>query len=413
MATIQRSYTKVANKLISYAEKRSEVTNGVNCPPEYAKSQFKATRELWGKNDGIQAHHVIQSFSPGEVTAKKANEIGQQLAQKIADGHEAVVYTHTDKDHIHNHIVINSVNFENGYKYHAHGSDELYKIREASDEICKENELSVIKINKEKSVHLSNAQYRAMEKGISRQGMLINSIKHARGIATSKDDYINEMQQLGYDVQWSDKRKRITYIDKEYQQLNDERKLEGKKGVRFKFSEKGLMKYGLSKHELSKEGLEHEFRENARPEQTTRVAESNQEREYTDLSNINDDQAGRSVGIDDQIEGNRGVSVNISEGEHEQRDSNNKRTGKDQRNESTSSRTDEIDFAKIDQQLAERKRGLHEAHRQKHADSSEYDTKFRTGINEKQNLDREGIERNQRRQPNEPKRIEHDEPELS
>lgn len=119
MATIQRSTTKVANKLLSYAEKRAEVLEGVNCPAEYAKAQMKATRELWGKNDGVQAHHVIQSFKPNELQPKQANEIGQQLAERFAKGHEAVVYTHTDKDHIHNHIVVNAVNVEDGKKYNA------------------------------------------------------------------------------------------------------------------------------------------------------------------------------------------------------------------------------------------------------------------------------------------------------
>ncbi|MFZ3591841.1 relaxase/mobilization nuclease domain-containing protein [Bacillus sp. DJP31] len=116
MATIKLGNTKVANKLISYAEKRAEERSGVDCSPEYAKAQFKATRELRGKNTGIQAHHVIQSFKPGEVDQAQANEIGKDLALKVAPGHEVVVYTHTDKEHIHNHIVINSVNYENGQK---------------------------------------------------------------------------------------------------------------------------------------------------------------------------------------------------------------------------------------------------------------------------------------------------------
>jgi len=145
MATIQRGTTKIANRLLSYAEKRAEERSGVDCPAEYARAQFKATRELWGKTDGIQAHHVIQSFKPGEVTPEMANQIGRDLAREIAKGHEAVVYTHTDKGHIHNHIVINAVSYEDGRKYHAHGTEELYKIREVSDRLCKERGLSVVK----------------------------------------------------------------------------------------------------------------------------------------------------------------------------------------------------------------------------------------------------------------------------
>lgn len=163
MATIQRSNTKVANRLINYAEKRAEVREGVDCPAEYAKSQMKATRELWGKTDGIQAHHIIQSFKPGEVTPEIANEIGRDLAKEIAKGHECVVYTHTDKDHIHNHIVINSVNYENGSKYNA-SKEELYRIREVNDRLCKERGLSVVQ-EKNSPIRYTLAEKSLLEKG--------------------------------------------------------------------------------------------------------------------------------------------------------------------------------------------------------------------------------------------------------
>lgn len=160
MATIKLGTTKSANRLISYAEKRAEEREGVNCPSEYAKSQMNATRDIWGKTDGIQAHHVIQSFKPGEVTQKEANEIGQDLARDIAKGHECVVYTHTDKEHIHNHIVINSVNYENGSKYQAHGDKAIENVREASDRLCKERDLSIVK---EKTAEM---RYTQAEKGL-------------------------------------------------------------------------------------------------------------------------------------------------------------------------------------------------------------------------------------------------------
>jgi hypothetical protein len=166
MATIKLSNTKVANRLISYAEKRAEEREGVDCPAEYAKSQMAATRELWGKNDGIQAHHVIQSFKPGEVTPEMANQIGQDLARDIAKGHECVVYTHTDKDHIHNHIVINSVSYEDGRKFHAHGKEAIDRVREASDRLCKERNLSVVK---EPS---AEQRYARAEYGLAKRGQM-------------------------------------------------------------------------------------------------------------------------------------------------------------------------------------------------------------------------------------------------
>src|SRR5699024_12144133 len=77
----------------------------------------------------IQAHHVIQSFKPDEVTPEKANQVGLELAKKLAPNHEVAVYTHDDTNHVHNHIVINSVNFETGKKYQAHGKEDRKSTR--------------------------------------------------------------------------------------------------------------------------------------------------------------------------------------------------------------------------------------------------------------------------------------------
>lgn len=163
MATIQLGNTKVANKLIDYCEKKAVERSGVDCLPDYSKEQFKITRELWGKNTGVQAHHIIQSFKPGEITPSKANEVGKSLAEQIAKGHEVSIYTHSDKAHIHNHIVINSVNYENGSKYQSSKKD-LYKIREISDQLCEEKNLSVVK---EPS---ANVRYTLSEKNILEKG---------------------------------------------------------------------------------------------------------------------------------------------------------------------------------------------------------------------------------------------------
>lgn len=189
MATIQRSTTKVASKLLSYAEKRATERSGVDCPPEYAKAQFKATRELWGKTEGIQAHHIIQSFKPGEVTPVLANEIGKELAKELAPGHEVVIYTHTDKDHIHNHIVINAVSFETGAKYHAHGKEELFKIREVSDRLCSERGLSVIQ---EPS---AEQRYHRAEYGLAKRGLSSwkDELRQSIDLLKKESNNINEL----------------------------------------------------------------------------------------------------------------------------------------------------------------------------------------------------------------------------
>ncbi len=89
----------------------------MNCDVDYAKSAFKQTRALYGKENGIQAHTIIQSFKPGEVTPEQCNQLGLELAEKIAPNHQVAVYTHADTDHVHNHIVINSIDLETGRKY--------------------------------------------------------------------------------------------------------------------------------------------------------------------------------------------------------------------------------------------------------------------------------------------------------
>src|SRR5699024_7586526 len=117
MATIQQGTTGSASQLCNYAEKSAIDEDGYNLDIDYAKSQMRQTREMSSNNDGTQAHHVIQSVKPDEVTPEKANQVGLELAKKLAPNHEVAVYTHDDTNHVHNHIVINSVNFETGKKY--------------------------------------------------------------------------------------------------------------------------------------------------------------------------------------------------------------------------------------------------------------------------------------------------------
>src|SRR5699024_10411273 len=119
MATIQLGTNGSASQLCNYAEKRAIEKDSYHLDIDYGKTQMKKTRELFSKNDGIQAHHVIQSFKPDEVTPEKANQVGLELAKKLAPNLEVAVYTHDDINHVHNHIVINSDNFEIRKKYHA------------------------------------------------------------------------------------------------------------------------------------------------------------------------------------------------------------------------------------------------------------------------------------------------------
>ncbi|PFW87964.1 hypothetical protein COL32_29130 [Bacillus pseudomycoides] len=199
MATIKLGSTKNANALLRYAEKRSEVSCGVNCDVEYVRSQMAATREIWGKNGGVQAHHVVQSFKPGEVTPELANQIGQELAKEIAKGHEVAVYTHADKDHIHNHIVINSVNFETGKKY-VDNAKNLYFIREQSDKLCEQYDLSVVKEPSAKQRY-HQAEYGLAKRGeVSWKDELRQVIDYVKDNTTNLEDFKKLLQQK-FDVE--------------------------------------------------------------------------------------------------------------------------------------------------------------------------------------------------------------------
>lgn len=200
MATIQLGTTGSASQLCNYAEKRAVVKDGHNVDADYAKSQMKQTRELFSKNDGIQAHHVIQSFQPGEVTPEKANEIGLKLAEKLAPGHEVAVYTHDDTNHVHNHIVINSVNFETGKKYQAHGNEAIEHARSLSDEVCQEHDLSIVK------EHNASARYTLAEKQlldkekISWKEQMRLAIEDSRDNSTDFDSFKKHLER-NYDIE--------------------------------------------------------------------------------------------------------------------------------------------------------------------------------------------------------------------
>lgn len=316
MATIQLGNTKVATKLISYAEKRAKERGGVDCPAEYAKAQFKATRELWGKTEGIQAHHVIQSFKPGEVTAKMANEIGQDLARNIAKGHEAVVYTHTDKDHIHNHIVINAVSFENGSKYQSSKKD-LYKIREQSDQLCLAKGLSIIK-EPTAQIRYTLAEKALLEKGKdSWKDEIRESIDSIKGQATSLPDLANQLKaQFGIET-------KITNKNISFKHPDFERFVRG-------------TKLGLA---YEKETLTHEFE---------RQIERGQERGSASLSDAASAEFERTGKTDEGNERTQHPDEKLHSGSHGQgRDQSNdagQRTGENHESQPGRARTDDFDF---------------------------------------------------------------------
>ena len=198
MGTIKLGSSSSASRAINYAEKRAVVKDGQNCDIDYAKSQFKQMRLLYDKDDGIQAHTIIQSFKPGEVTPEQANELGMELAKRVAPNHQVAVYTHDDKAHIHNHIIINSVDIETGKKF-VNQKKTIYEVREKNDEICKERGLSIVE-EKTAPIRYELAEKSLLEKGQSSwKDELRQCVDVVRQRSTTLEDLTDDLKQ-NFDV---------------------------------------------------------------------------------------------------------------------------------------------------------------------------------------------------------------------
>lgn len=209
MATTKISSTKSTSRAINYAEKRAVEKSGLNCDVEYAKSSFKQIRELYNKTDGNEGHVVIQSFKPGEVTEKQCNQLGLELAEKIAPNHQVTVYTHNDKAHIHNHIVINSVNLETGKKFN-NNKQALRDIRQASDEVCKAHGLSIIK-EQNAPVRYTQAERAMLEKG---QSSWKDELRKAINVVKSRNSDFESFQQdlAQYGIETKKRGSTVSYL---------------------------------------------------------------------------------------------------------------------------------------------------------------------------------------------------------
>lgn len=195
------------SKAIAYIlnpEKTDEklLVSSYGCASETAAREFEWTRKIAeqkGMNPvRIIARHVIQSFEIGEVTPELAHEIGKQFADEILRGkYEYVLTTHIDKDHVHNHLIFNAVDFVD---YHAYKSYKriYYDMREVSDRLCKENGLSVIPPSQNKG--MSYKEYTEAKRGTSWKQKLKQTID--RLVITSKDydDFLRLMQEAGYEI---------------------------------------------------------------------------------------------------------------------------------------------------------------------------------------------------------------------
>ena len=206
-------YTMQDEKTV--ADDGNKYVTGVNCTPQSAYTEFNNTKRLYGKTDNRLFYHFVQSFSVDEnISPQTAHEIAVRFAEETEkfQGFEIVVSTHCDRDHIHSHFVMNSVNAESGRKFHISES-EVEMLMQKSDALCREYGLSVLKSKPptERAKPMNDREYRSAEKGESWKIRLEAVISNAMQTAASKEHFIMLMEAEGYGVKWTDTRKNITY----------------------------------------------------------------------------------------------------------------------------------------------------------------------------------------------------------
>ena len=186
--------------------------SAINCDScETAFAEMQATKQRFGKLGGVVGYHFIQSFAPGEVTPEQAHRIGVEFAERLfGKRYEAVIGTHLDKAHLHNHVVVNSVSFVDGKKYHSSPGSYYFEVRSASDILCRENDLSVI-APQGKGKHY--AEWKAENTGKPTiRSIIRGDIDSIIGEAYTYETFLMLLRREGYVVQNRPDRKYVTVL---------------------------------------------------------------------------------------------------------------------------------------------------------------------------------------------------------
>ena len=214
------------------------LVSGVNCQPQSVYDDFLNTKLLYHKDGGTMFYHMVQSFPKGAaVDPRQAHEAARRLAEYF-DGCEVLVCTHVDREHIHSHCVINSVNFETGKKLHM-AKEQIQELMRHNDEICQEIGLPVFDAPTQQARGMSGAEYHTALKGQSWKLRLMNTIDECMKYAADRDAFVSLMESEGYTVRWEDTRKYITYTTPDGMRCRDNK---------------------LHEEKYCKEAMEHEFR---------------------------------------------------------------------------------------------------------------------------------------------------------
>ena len=233
-----KSVMRYVSKLSKTLWDGQQLVSGIGCQPETAFDEFLSTKLLHHKDGGVMFYHMVQSFPKGKmIDPRQAHEAARRLAEYF-DGCEVLVCTHVDREHIHSHCVINSVNFETGKKLHM-AKEQIQELMRRNDAICQEMGLPVFDAPTQQARGMSGAEYHTALKGQSWKLRLMNTIDECMKYAADKDAFVSLMASEGYAVRWESIRKYITYTTPDGMRCRDSK---------------------LYEEKYCKEVMEHEFR---------------------------------------------------------------------------------------------------------------------------------------------------------
>ena len=218
-----------------------QLVSGWNCTAQSVCSEMQLTKEHFHKTEGRQYYHFVQSFDKqDDLSPQEVHAMGLELARREFPNFEVLVATHVDTEHLHNHLVVNSVSFQDGKKLHQSAAD-LQAHRMANDEICVAHGLEILPPPQKqvKQKRMSTREYRSAAKSESWKFRLINTIDQCMRYASTKEEFIALMKSEGYEVRWADGRKNITYTTPKGMKCRDDR---------------------LHEEKYTKEVMEYEFR---------------------------------------------------------------------------------------------------------------------------------------------------------
>ena len=174
--------------------------SAIGCTLETAFADMRRVKKMWHKEDEVQGFHLVQSFAPGESTPEQAHQIGLELAENLLDGRfQAVIATHLNTGHLHNHIVWNSVSMVDGKKYRSNAKTYITQVRRISDELCRKYYLSVIDTQKSEKVARPYVQWLAEQNGKPTWKTPIRQdVDTAVLVAFTWNQFVRELEKKGY-----------------------------------------------------------------------------------------------------------------------------------------------------------------------------------------------------------------------